>query len=92
MKYYIVISSVILLTLDYSVQIGLSFAFPKTNELGFHKTCPTGYELHVDKAIDWFWMKSAGSQTVLAPSFPQNGTLTENVTRNTPGDHVLKEN
>lgn len=28
------------------------FAFPKTEELGFHKTCPTGYELHVDKATN----------------------------------------
>ena len=36
---------------------------------------------HLTSILDWFWMKSAGSQTVLAPSFPQNGTLTENVTR-----------
>jgi len=33
--------------------------------------------------IDWFWMKSAGSQLVHAPSFPQN-ILTENVTKNIP--------
>jgi len=52
--------------------IGRQMAFVTVN---FNKA-------HVQKAIDWFWMKSAGSRHVLAPSFPQN-IPTENAIRNT---------
>ena len=48
----------ILLLVLHSVDITYSFAFPKTTVenpiLGFHKTCPAGYELHLERKTNKF--------------------------------------